>query len=95
MSFKAQVVVMPKPAINDPQGGSIKRGLGGLGFGEVTEVRMGKYIEITLSEQSEERARDRIGQMCHRLLANQVIEDFRFDLVADKGAVVAVGELEK
>ncbi len=76
----ASVIVTPKPVVNDPQGATVKRGLGSLGFAEVTEVRVGKYIELTLAADSEEEARGRIDQMCRRLLANQVIEDYRIEL---------------
>ena len=83
----ARIVVVPKPVVNDPQGITVRQGLTALGFGEVSDVRVGKYIEVTLDTTSEREARERVDAMCSRLLANHVIEDYRFELEHDrKGA---------
>ncbi|TMC53484.1 MAG: phosphoribosylformylglycinamidine synthase subunit PurS [Chloroflexi bacterium] len=79
----AIVIVTPKPVVNDPQGVTVKQGLASLGFSEVSDVRMGKYIELKLEGSSEHEARERVEAMCRQLLANHVIEDFRFDIVRD------------
>jgi phosphoribosylformylglycinamidine synthase len=76
----ARVVVTPKAVVNDPQGLTVKKALGSLGFDEVEDVRVGKYIEVRLEADSEEAAGERVEQMCRRLLANHVIEDYRFTL---------------
>jgi len=76
----ARVVVMPKPVVNDPQGVTVRQGLNALGFGEVADVRVGKYIEMRLEDGSAGDARRRVDEMCRQLLANQVIEDYRFDI---------------
>jgi phosphoribosylformylglycinamidine synthase subunit PurS len=76
----ARVVVMPKPVVNDPQGVTVRQGLRRLGFHEVADVRIGKYIELTLDGASSEQARARVEDMCRRLLANGVIEDYQFEL---------------
>ena len=76
----ARVVVVPKPVVNDPQGVTVRQGLNALGFGEVADVRVGKYIEVRLDGSSADEARARVDEMCRRLLANQVIEDYRFEL---------------
>lgn len=76
----ARVIVTPKPVVNDPQGITVRQGLATLGFSEVNEVRMGKYIEVALDAPSEHEARKRVEAMCNQLLANHVIEDFRFEL---------------
>ena len=76
----AKVIVTPKPVVNDPQGITVRQGLAALGFGEVTDVRIGKYIEISLDASTEREARERVDAMCRRLLANHVIEDYRFEL---------------
>ena len=81
----ARVVVMPKPVVNDPQGVTVRQGLASLGFGEVADVRVGKYIEVRLDGGSAAEARARVDEMCRRLLANQVIEDYRFDLEDSRG----------
>ena len=76
----ARVIVVPKPVVNDPQGLTVKQGLASLGFREVTDVRIGKYIEVNLEGSSEHEARRRVEEMCRQLLANHVIEDFQFDI---------------
>ena len=76
----AKVVVTPKPVVNDPQGLTVKQGLNALGFSEVADVRVGKYIELRLDADSPDEARERVDQMCRKLLANHVIEDFRMEL---------------
>ena len=83
MTGLARVVITPKPVVNDPQGRTVNQGLRSLGFSEVRDVRVGKYLEIRLEAGSEEEARRRVTQMCRQLLANNVIEDFRFDFEAD------------
>jgi phosphoribosylformylglycinamidine synthase subunit PurS len=78
--FIARVVVTPKPVVNDPQGITVRNGLATLGFREVSDVRVGKYIKVSLESPSEPEARRRVEAMCTQLLANHVIEDFRFDV---------------
>ena len=80
----ARIVVTPKPVVNDPQGITVRQGLAALGFGEVSDVRVGKYIEISLEVSSERQARERVDAMCWKLLANHVIEDYHFDLEATR-----------
>jgi len=78
----ARVYVTPKRGILDPQGKAVQHSLHALGFAEVQDVKVGKYIELRLRDagvQSEARVR----AMCERLLANGVIEDFRFELGED------------
>ncbi len=79
----ARVIVTPKPVVNDPQGVTVRQGLATLGFGEVSDVRVGKYIEVRLEAGSEREARERVDAMCRQLLANNVIEDYRFDIERD------------
>ena len=76
----ARVYVTPKRGILDPQGKAIARSLHDLAYAEVGEVRMGKYIEIELRDLSRDEAERRVEAMCRRLLANLVIEDFRFEI---------------
>ena len=78
--IRAKVIVTPKPVVNDPQGLTVKQGLASLGFRDVTDVRVGKYIEISLEGLSEHEARQRVEEMCRQLLANRVIEDFHFEI---------------
>ena len=81
----ARVVVMPKRVVNDPQGLTVKHGLNSLGFAEVSEVRVGKHIEVNLTATSEEEARARVDEMCRKLLANGVIEDYQFEIADGQG----------
>ena len=76
MNFGAQVVVTLKPVVNDPQGLVVQSGLHQLGFDDVRNVRVGKYIEFTLQAHDEGTARDKVIQMCEKLLRNPVIEDY-------------------
>lgn len=76
MSYSARVSVMLKPGIADPQGQTIERALPALGYDGVSDVRVGKVIELSLSASDEADARTRIEEMCERLLANPVIESY-------------------
>lgn len=78
--MKAIVYVTLKPGVLDPQGQTVQKTLGRLGFPEVGDVRVGKYIEIELDERDPERARARVTAMCKDLIANPVIEDFRVEV---------------
>ena len=79
----AKVYVTPKKAILDPQGKAIANSLHTLNYNEVGDVRMGKYLEIQLHRLSRSQAEQRVEEMCRRLLANLVIEDFRFEIIEE------------
>ena len=79
--YLAKVYVTLKPTVNDPQGLTIMGGLKSLGFDSVTDVRAGKYLEIRVAEANRRAAEDRVREMCDKLLANPVIEEYRYDLV--------------
>lgn len=78
--YLARIYITLKPGVNDPQGLTIRGGLHQLGFDTVQDVRAGKYMEIRLDDDDRERANARVTEMCDRLLANPVIEQFRFEL---------------
>ena len=78
--MKAKVYVTLKQGVLDPQGQAVGRTLSKLGFEEVKDVRIGKYVEVELDEADVNRARERLTEMCNRLIANTVIEDFRIEL---------------
>lgn len=78
--YLAKVHVTLKPTVNDPQGLTIKGALRDLDFRNVNSVRVGKYMEIVVQEKSRSRAEAQVEDMCRRLLANPVIETYRFDL---------------
>lgn len=78
--FLARVYVTLKPTVNDPQGLTIRGGLHSLGFAGVESVRAGKYMEIRLEAPDRAAAEAQLTEMCRKLLANPVIEDFRFEI---------------
>jgi len=78
--FLARVYVTLKPTVNDPEGLTIRGALHSLGFGSVASVRSGKFMEITLDVPDRAAAETQVAEMCRKLLANPVIEEFRFDL---------------
>jgi phosphoribosylformylglycinamidine synthase PurS subunit len=81
----AKVYVTPKPAILDPQGKAVASSLASLGYDEVADVRLGKLIQIRMNGSDPTSARARVEEMCRRLLANEVIEEFSFELVEEAG----------
>ena len=78
--FLARVYVTLKSTVNDPQGLTIRGGLRQLGFDSVASVRAGKFMEIFLEESDEAQARVRVAEMCDKLLANPIIEEYSFEL---------------
>ena len=80
MTYLARVEVTLKPAVNDPQGLTVRGGLHLLGFDDVQEVRVGKYLELTLEGTSQEQAEAQVRDMCEKLLANPVIEQYSFSV---------------
>jgi len=78
--MKARVYVTLKAGVLDPQGQAVARTLTRLGYEEVESVRIGKYVEIDLGGGDPAAARARVEEMCKRLVANTVIEDFRIEV---------------
>ncbi len=78
--MKAKVHVTLKTGVLDPQGKAIAHALGSLGFAGVESVRQGKFLELEIAETDAAKARAQIDDMCKKLLANTVIEDYRIDL---------------
>ena len=81
--MKVRVTITPKQGILDPQGVAVERALPALGFKGVTDVRIGKHIELRYDPPggaSAERARADVDDMCRRLLANPIIEDYTFEI---------------
>jgi phosphoribosylformylglycinamidine synthase subunit PurS len=80
--MRAKIFISFKNGVLDPQGKAVERSLHTLGYQEVRDVRMGKYLEIELDAASREAAEARLREMCDKLLANPVIEDYRFEIEA-------------
>lgn len=78
--MKATVYVTIKENVLDPQGAAVQNALHSLGFKEVGKVRIGKYMELTLDTDDRSEAEARVKAMCEKLLANTVVEDYRFEL---------------
>ncbi len=78
--YLARIYVTLKPTVNDPQGLTIRGALHSLGFADVESVRAGKYLEVSLAAKSRAQAEKQLTEMCRKLLANPVIEDYRFEL---------------
>ena len=78
--MKAKVYVTLKKSVLDPQGKAVHQALSSLGFAEVKDVRMGKYIELELGTADRARAGEQIKTMCEKLLANTVVEEYRWEI---------------
>ncbi len=78
--YLGKVYVTLKPTVNDPQGLTVLGGLHSLGFEAVKDVRIGKYLELLVAESEQAEAERLVAEMCDRLLANPVIENYRFEL---------------
>ena len=75
--MKVKVIVTLKSGVLDPQGKAIQQTLNGMGFANVKDVRQGKYFDIDIDESDEQKAKLSAEDICKKLLANQVIEDFK------------------
>ena len=75
--MKIKVIVTLKNGVLDPQGKAIQQTLNGMGFESIKEVRQGKYFNIEINENNEVKAKSKVEDMCKKLLANLVIEDFK------------------
>ncbi|MEK6803221.1 MAG: phosphoribosylformylglycinamidine synthase subunit PurS [Nitrospirota bacterium] len=78
--MKAKIHVTLKQGILDPQGKAIEHALESLGFKNAGNVRVGKYMEVDVNETDRANADAQVKQMCEKLLANTVIEDYRYEL---------------
>ena len=75
--MKINIIVTLKIGVLDPQGKAIQQTLTGMGFNDVKEVRQGKYFDIETNESDEAKAKKNVDEMCKKLLANLVIEDYK------------------
>ena len=80
MRYEAHVEITHLPGIADPQGATVERSLPALGYDNVSQVRVGKSIRLMIDAPDEAAARTQIDEMCHRLLANPVIEAYAIEL---------------
>ena len=75
--MKVSTIITLKKEVLDPQGKAIKSVLDGMGFNNIHEIRQGKYFEIDIDEKDKKKAEEQVENMCKKLLANLVIEDYR------------------
>ncbi len=80
--MKAKIHVTLKQGILDPQGKAIEHALDSLGFKNTRNVRVGKYMEVDVDEKDKAKAEAEVKQMCEKLLANTIIEEYRYELTA-------------
>jgi len=85
-TYQAQVYVTVRPSVLDPAGTAVQSGLQHMGFEGVDQVRIGKFIQLTLTADDEACARQQLDQMCDQLLTNPVIENYRFDVAVKSPA---------
>jgi phosphoribosylformylglycinamidine synthase len=78
--MKAKIIITPKKAVLDPQGKTVQSALAHMGYSGVGAVRVGKYLEIELTDADQQSARKQIDEACHKILSNPVIEDYRFEI---------------
>ena len=81
--MRVKIFVSLKNGVLDPQGKAIERSLHSLGYNEAHDVRVGKYLELEVDAASRADAEIRIREMCDKLLANTVIEDYRFEISSE------------
>ncbi|MEO0488412.1 MAG: phosphoribosylformylglycinamidine synthase subunit PurS [Cyanobacteria bacterium P01_A01_bin.123] len=79
-TYQAQIYVTLRPSVLDPAGTAVQSSLQHLGYDNVERLRIGKYVEVTLTADSEDAAKQQLDRLCDQLLANPVIEKYRFDL---------------
>ena len=75
--MKIKIIVTLKKSVLDPQGKVVQQALNGMGFKNVNEVRQGKFFEIDINEKDQNKAEEKANEMCKKLLANLVIEDYK------------------
>jgi len=83
MNFKAEIDVMPLKELLDPQGKAVAHGLQKMNFSEVSDVRVGKHITIKLNASSKEEANAKVEEACKKLLANPIMEGYKFEIVQE------------
>ena len=90
--YLARIFITLKPAVNDPQGITIRSGLHTIGFKQVADVRMGKFLEVTLDTSARKKADALVRDMCDKLLANPIIENFTYELEETRTRHVSSGK---
>ena len=79
-TYQAQIYVTLRPSVLDPSGVAVQSGLKHMGYDNIDRIRIGKYIELTLTAEDEASAKQQLDRICDQMLANPVIENYRFEL---------------
>lgn len=82
MKFRADIDIMPQAALLDPQGKAVSSNMDKLGLSEIENVRIGKHITLEIEAPDESVAKSKVDDACKRLLVNQIMEDYHFELTA-------------
>ena len=80
MKFKANVDIMPLEALLDPQGKAVSASMGNIGLSEINNVRIGKHITLEIEAENIEQANDKVNQACKKILCNEIMESYSFDI---------------
>jgi phosphoribosylformylglycinamidine synthase subunit PurS len=80
-TYQARIYVTLRPSVLDPAGAAVQAGISQMGFAEVKDVRIGKYVEMSVAAIDEAAAKTELDQICGQLLANPVIENYRFEIL--------------
>lgn len=80
MKFKANIDIMPLEALLDPQGKAVSQSMGNVGLNEITNVRIGKHITLFVEADSKDVASAKVDEACKKLLANQIMESYSYEL---------------
>lgn len=80
MKFRAEIDIMPQAALLDPQGKAVSSNMDKLGLSEIENVRIGKHITLEVEAPDQDSARGKVDDACQRLLVNQIMEDYKFEL---------------
>ena len=81
MKFKAEIDVMPLEALLDPQGKAVSNSMGNVGLPEIQDVRIGKHISLFVDAENKEDASEKVEQACLKILSNQIMETYQFNLI--------------
>ena len=80
MKYKAEIDIMPLPALLDPQGKAVSSGMDSMGLTEIKNVRIGKHISLEIDADSEDAAKEKVDEACKKLLVNEIMENYTFNL---------------
>lgn len=80
MKYKADIDIMPLDNLLDPQGKAVSASMVNLGLNEISNVRIGKHIELMVEAETEEEAKKKVDEACNKLLSNQIMEKYKFEL---------------